>query len=57
MITTAFQQNAFQNTAFQIVRVLARPDRVKLQGEYVGRIPVGALRVIIVRPVKNRMVE
>ena len=57
MITTAFQPNAFQQTAFQIVGWLDRPDRARAVGQFVGRIPVGSLRVITVRPVKNRRAE
>jgi len=57
MITTAFQSNAFQQTAFQIIGTIARPDRVRLPDQFIGRIPVGSLRVINVKPVKNRRVE
>ncbi len=57
MITTAFQYNAFQQTAFQIVGQLDRPDMVRLPSQFIGRVPVGSLRVINVKPVKNRRVE
>lgn len=57
MITTAFQPGAFQQTAFQIIGWLDRPERVRLRGEFIGRVPVGALRVITIKPVRNRRVE
>ena len=55
MITTAFQSNAFQQTAFQIIGTIDRP--VKTISDFIGRIPVGSLRVITVHTVKNRRVE
>lgn len=56
MITTAFQKDAFQNTAFQIVRSLVRP-RGRINRHLTGVIPVGSLRVITIKTVKNRRVE
>jgi len=55
MITTAFQVNAFQNNTFQIVHTLARPLRAKWYLRY--RIPASAVRVITIKPVKNRRAE
>jgi len=56
MITTAFQKDAYQNDAFQIVCDLARP-RGRIDRHLTGRIPVGALRVITIKTIKNRRVE
>jgi len=56
MITTAFQSNAFQQTAFQIVGTLARLERLRMPDQFIGKIPTGALRVINIKPIKNRMV-
>ena len=55
MITTAFQSGAFQQTAFQIVGTISRPTATT--SEFIGRVPVGSLRVITIKPVKNRRVE
>jgi len=61
MITTAFQPAALQQTAFQIVGTIDRPE--KRHYPLVGRVPAGSLRVmtiksvIAIKPVKNdRMV-
>ena len=56
MITTAFQANAFQQTAFQIIGTLVRPIGM-IDYNFLGRIPVGSLRVITIKPIKNRRVE
>lgn len=53
MITTAFQKNAFQNNAFQIVHTLARPIG-RIRHSYIGKVPVGALRVITIKPIKAK---
>lgn len=57
MIITAFQPGDFQQKAFQIIGTIARPDRVELKGEFIGQVPTGALRVITIKPVKNRRTE
>ena len=54
IIETAFQPVAFQVNAFQILRTFTRP--VETKSEYVGRIPAGTIRIINIKPVKNRMV-
>ena len=56
MITTAFQKNAFQNKAFQIVLTLVRP-RVGIKQPLVWRIRASSLRVMNIKPVKNRRVD
>ncbi len=54
-INTAFQVGAFQQTAFQIIRTFIR--KVVGRTEYIGIIPAGTIRVITIKPVKNRRAE